>query len=84
MSTRYRKLGFRALWLRWLGFRGKYDFEEHTRRGLFAFCCERGREGQECCERAFCFPVRPRLSEQVALRFWNCLLVERSRRSELV
>ena len=46
-----------------LGFRGEYDFQEHTGRGLFAFRCERGREGQKCWERAFWFPVRVRPSE---------------------
>ena len=84
MSTGYRKVGFRALWLRRLGFRGEYVFEEHTGRGLFAFRCERGREGQERCDRAFCFPVQLRRSERVALWFWNFLVVERSRGSELV
>ena len=80
----YRKIGFRALWLRRLGFRGEYVFEEYTGRGLFAFRRERGREGQECCERAYCIPVRLRPSERVVVWFWNFLRVERSRGSERI
>ena len=54
MSTGYRKVGFRALWLRRLGFHGEYVFEEHIGRGLFHR--ERGREDQEHCKRAFRIP----------------------------
>ena len=68
MSTGYRKVGFRALWLRRLGFRGEYVLEKHTCKGLFAFRCERGRKGQERCERAFRILSRERTRGSGALR----------------
>ena len=68
MSTGYRKVRFRAFWIRRLGFHCKYVLEKHTNKSLFAFRRERGREGEERCERAFHIPLRERTRGSGALR----------------
>ena len=55
MSTGYRKVRFRAFWVRRLGFRCEYVLEKHTGKGLFAFRRERGERVRSAAKGHFAF-----------------------------